>query len=157
MARRKRIYWDSDAFLGYFNNEPDKQSKCEGVLQAADEGAVVIVTSALTLTEVLYVKGKSKMDVSKRDLVDQFFKSDYISVHNVTRPIANMARDLVWDHNVRPKDAIHVATATINKVEELNTFDEKLLGLDGKTGKPILRICKPHHMQQLKIEMPEDE
>src|SRR3972149_8594039 len=46
-------YWDSNAFLGWLNNEKGKAEKCEGVLNAAEEGKVEIVTSAWTLTEAI--------------------------------------------------------------------------------------------------------
>ncbi len=48
-------YWDSDCFLGWFNEEWDKIDQCKGVLTKAQNGELIIVTSALTLTEVLKV------------------------------------------------------------------------------------------------------
>jgi len=48
-----RRYWDSNAFLGWLNAERDKVGKCEGVLRAAEEGTIEIVTSAIALTEVI--------------------------------------------------------------------------------------------------------
>ncbi len=56
-----RRYWDSDAFLGWLLNEQDKAPKCEGVLKAAEAGQLQIVTSALTLTEVIRLKGKPRL------------------------------------------------------------------------------------------------
>ncbi len=125
-----RRYWDSDAFLGYFNEELDKQAACEAVLAAAENGRILIVTSALTIAEVLWAKGHGKIDKSKRYLIEQFFRQPYISVQNVTRHIAEYGRDVVWDFGIRPKDAIHVATALTNKVPILNTFDKGLLSHD---------------------------
>lgn len=49
-------YWDSDCFLGWFMAEPDKVAACQGVVQAAQAGDLKIVTSALTLTEVIKIK-----------------------------------------------------------------------------------------------------
>lgn len=141
-------YWDSDAFLGYFNNEPDKADACKSVLEAADAGKVMLVTSALTLAEVLYAKGHSKLDMSKRELIEQFFKSPFLSVQNVRRSIAEGARDIVWDSSIRPKDAIHVATALSCKIPVLNTFDQNLLKADESIGDPPLRIVTPHEPGQ---------
>lgn len=143
-----RRYWDSNAFLGHLNGEPEKAEACEAVLAAAEAGKLVIVTSALTLAEVLYVKGQTPMPKEKRELVSRFFKQPYISVQNVTRRIAEVGRELYWDQNVRPQDAIHVATALVYKIPVLNTFDGKLLSLDGKLGEPPLKIEKPHEQYQ---------
>jgi len=52
-------YWDSDCFLGWLQAEADKERECQDVLEAAKDGRVRIVTSALTIAEVLMVKGKS--------------------------------------------------------------------------------------------------
>ena len=46
----------------------------------------------------------------------------------LTRQLAEAAWDLVWDHDIDPKDAIHVASALAAKVDVLNTFDGDLIG-----------------------------
>ena len=145
-------YWDADAFLGYFKEEPDKYAACENVLKAAETGRVMIVTSALTIAEVLWAKGGPKLSRGKRDVIELFFRSPYISVRNVTRKIAEHARDIVWDRNIRPKDAIHVATALIEKIPVLNTFDQNLLKHDSRLGNPALRIEKPYEPTQAGID-----
>ena len=126
-----QFYWDANAFLGLLNDEDGKADECARVLAAAKNGTVIIVTSALTLTEVLFVKGQPKLDPAKRSIVDRFFRAPYISVRNVTRQTADLARDLVWDLNIRPKDAIHVATACLYKVPIMHTFDDALIGKSG--------------------------
>lgn len=143
-----RRYWDSDVFLGYLNNEPDKVDGCESVLVAAENGRLIIVTSALTLAEVLYAKHHKKLPIQMRQTVEGFFKNRYISVQNVTRFVAEKARDVVWDYGVKPKDAIHVATAVVARLPVINTFDEKLIGLSGKLGDPLIKICHPHEPHQ---------
>jgi hypothetical protein len=44
------IYWDSDAFLGWLQNEVGKADLCEGTIKRAEAREVLIVTSALTIT-----------------------------------------------------------------------------------------------------------
>ncbi len=148
-----RRYWDSDAFLGYLNDEKDKASACHGVLEAAQSGRILIVTSALTITEVLHVKNQKPVPAEKRDLIAKFFKQPYISVQNVTRKIAEFAQSVYWDHGIQPKDAIHVATAIINRIPVLNTFDDKLLKSTGRIGDPPLRIELLHEPGQNKLDL----
>ncbi len=119
----EKIYWDSDCFLGHFQNEEGKVEKCEGVLQKADRGDVILVTSALTIAEVLWMRGAPRITKDKAEIVQKFFRRSYIRVYNVTRKIAESAQDLVWDHSIKPKDAIHVATAINLTVDVLETFD----------------------------------
>jgi hypothetical protein len=53
------------------------------------------------------------------------------------------AQDLVWNHGIRPKDAIHVSTALDAHVAALETFDDQLLGKTGLVSNPPLIIRKP--------------
>src|SRR5262245_32887636 len=105
------IYWDSDPFLGWFQEEERKVQLCEGTIALAERGEVPIVTSALTLTEVLWLRGGPKIPEKKAEMLRRFFRRSYIRVRNVTRSVAESAQDLVWKHGIKPKDAIHVATA----------------------------------------------
>lgn len=146
-------YWDSGAFLGYLNEEVDKVTDCMSVLKQAEAGHCLIVTSALTLVEVLWLKGHTPLKEDKRDKIERFFKEDYLTVRNVTRAISELARDVVWHYNVRPKDAIHVATAVLFKVPEIHAFDTDFLVIDGVTIKNhTLKIRKPHAPLQLELK-----
>jgi predicted nucleic acid-binding protein len=121
------IYWDSDAFLGWLQAEPGKSELCAGTLRRADQGEVVIFTSALTIAEVLWMRGAPMIPQEKAQIVRKFFRRSYFRVRNVTRSIAENAQDLVWMQGIKPKDAIHVSTALDAHVlyqpsEELTLF-----------------------------------
>lgn len=137
------IYWDSDAFLGWLQAEPGKADLCAGTLKRADQGEVLILTSALTIAEVLWMRGAPMIPQEKADIVRKFFRRSYLRVRNVTRAVSESAQDLVWTQNVRPKDAIHVATSLDAGVAALETFDDFLLKKSGTIGNPGLLIRKP--------------
>ena len=133
-------YWDSDCFLGWLQAEPDKEEHCRLVLDAAEQGRVVIVTSALTLAEVLALRGRPRIAEDRRATVERFFRNEYIVVRNLTRRVAELARSMVWDYGIAPKDAVHVATALDARLILLNTFDRGLHGHSGKIGSPTLTM-----------------
>lgn len=137
------LYWDSDAFLGWLQNEPGKAELCEGTIKRAEAGEVLIITSALTITEVLWMRGAPKVSRDKAQILRRFFRRSFIRVRNVTRAVAENAQEVVWDYNIRPKDALHVATALDAKALILETFDEGLIGKTGTVGEPPLLIRKP--------------
>ncbi len=137
------IYWDSDAFLGWLQSEPGKAELCKGTIERAEGGEVAILYSALTIAEVLWLRNAPRIPKNKAEILRRFFRRSYFKNLNVTRAIAERAQDLVWDHNIRPKDAIHVATALDAGAHYLETFDEDLLALSGKIGDPPLTIRKP--------------
>jgi predicted nucleic acid-binding protein len=137
-----RRYWDACAFLGWLREEQDKVEGCGKVIRAAEAGKLQIVTSALTLAEVLWVKGKNPVPESDRELVRDLFRNSWIVLYQLDRTIGEKAQEVVWKHGVKPKDSVHVATAMDAGVERLETFDGKLLSLSG-IGQPSLTIAEP--------------
>lgn len=137
------VYWDSDAFLGWLQNEPGKAERCQGTIMRAESQEALIVTSTLTIAEVLWMRGGPRVTREKADILRRFFRRSYMRVRNVTRSIAESSQDLVWDYGIRPKDAIHVATALDAKVQSFETFDDQLIGKSGKVGSPPLVIRAP--------------
>jgi len=137
-------YWDSACFLAWLQEEKGRVDECRGVIRAAEKGNVQLVTSALTLAEVLWLKGNPRIPADRSELVEDFFRQEYIKVRAVDRFTSERARRLVWDHGIKPKDAIHVATAIHAKIPLLETFDDDLEKFSGKLGNPPLRIARPH-------------
>jgi predicted nucleic acid-binding protein len=148
----ERIYWDSDCFLGWFNDEAGKAEKCDGVIQRAERGEVLIVSSTFTLAEVLWMRGEKKLSPDKAEKVQKFFRRSYIRLYNVTRKVAEGAQNLVWENGIKPKDAIHVSTALNLAVEALETFDAGLLKKSGKVGDPLLKIRQPEAAKQSRMD-----
>lgn len=50
---RQIVYWDSVAFLVLLNREADKVASCEDVWKTAERGLIMVVTSTLTVAEVI--------------------------------------------------------------------------------------------------------
>jgi predicted nucleic acid-binding protein len=92
---------------------------------------------------VLWLKGSPKVPKEKGEIINLFFHRSFIRVRPVTRSIAHDAQHFVWSHGVKPKDAIHVATALDAKVGILETFDGDLIAKTGTLGNPTLLIRKP--------------
>lgn len=124
---KRIVYWDSDAFLGLINGEADKINECDEVWREAQQSKFQIVTSTLTIAEVIFVKGVPKLDPAKRPIVTAFFRARWIVMRPVTRSIAELARDVVWDNAIKPKDAIHIASAAADKIAEMHSFDGDLI------------------------------
>jgi predicted nucleic acid-binding protein len=130
------------------------------VLRAAEDGELELVTSALTLTEVIKLKGKPELKQDCEKKIAEFFQNDYIILRNVDRFIALSAQRLVWENNLAPKDSIHVATALRWKIPVLDTFDDGLIALNGKLpiesgnpASPLLQITTPHVPEQLPLNL----
>ena len=149
---RTLIYWDSATFLAYFKEEEGRSDLCRNTLERAERGQVGIITSALTIAECLWLRGEPlPIPKNRSEIVRRFFRRSFIRVRNVTRQTAELAQDVVWDYGIRPKDAIHVATAIENKVGIVETFDEPFIDKSGLIGTFPLVIRRPLPVDQMKL------
>lgn len=144
MAAERR-YWDTACFLAVLGEEAGRVEVCAPILRAATKRTLdlEIVTSAFTITEVLYPRGGQPLSPAIREKVKRFFRNPGIVLVVVDREIAESAQEQFWDHGVRPKDAVHIASALAAKVPVFETYDVKLLKLSGKVGDGTLIIREP--------------
>ena len=151
---RDIVYWDSATFVGLINKKTEAENceLSERVWNVAEEGNLFIVTSTLTIAEVIHMKGTPKLDADKRPIVNKLFQYPFIVQKPLTRIIAQLARDVVWDSKVNPKDAVHVATAAYYKIATLHTFDRGLLDQATINVNGFLVNCKkPYAQPQIKM------
>jgi predicted nucleic acid-binding protein len=139
-------YWDAVTFLRFLQ-DAEGGDVCAAVLQEASNDKIQIVTSALTLAEVIKLKKHKAIPKTDAQKIHAFFQHQYIIVKDVNRYIAEAAQRMVWDNGINPKDAVHVATAVYFHVPQLNTFDKGLLKKTDKIGNPPLKIVVPTLLQ----------
>jgi len=142
-------YWDSGCFLAWLLPERQRVPACRSVIRAAERRETKIVTAAHTLTEVIHLKGQPHLTREHEERIRRFFKRSFVVVRGITRFIAEDARELIWKHGVKPKDALHVATAIRARIPLLETFDDGLIALSGKLGRPPIAIAHPHESEEL--------
>lgn len=152
MPKKQILYWDANCFLGFLKEEQDKIKQCRGTTERAKEGNLIIVTSAITLIEVVKLDKQLHLKAKDEKTIRDFFKNPYIYIHNVDREVATIARDLIWKHSLSQRDSIHIATALKLKLDKMHTFDESLYKLDNKYGNPKLQICKPDIEHQMEFD-----
>jgi predicted nucleic acid-binding protein len=109
----------------------------------SEKGLFQIVTSALTIAEVLWLRNQPRPSPTAEKLIRSFFESPNVLLVDVTRVVAEAARDLVWQ-GLRSKDAIHVASALGARCDVLYTRDGPMCSKNGQGGgSPALRIESP--------------
>lgn len=156
--RFRRVYWDSCTWISLIQNETavplpgggteNRASLARAVLSDAEKGAAEIITSALSLAEVSKPATDPGSDFQSADKLAAFFENDFIVISMLDRTVGESARRLMQARypGLKPLDAVHVASALAANVDEMHSFDQKLLDLDDKLekldGKP-LKVCKP--------------
>lgn len=151
-SKVKRVYWDSCNWIGLINDEEKKIASLRYVYEQAKNKEIEILTSTFTLSEVYRLKcedGEKRLPEDKDKIFEELLDQEFVFHVTVTREIGIYARRLLRriDGLKCPQDAIHLASAAINNVDELHTFDGNHLlpfdqKIDRKDGQK-LRICAP--------------
>jgi hypothetical protein len=128
LAEKPKYYWDACAWIGLIKQEPDKYECLKHTIELAQKKEVTIWTSAFTLAEVFKRKcGPSIVGLASSDdqQFEDFLAQDYIIKVQVDSDIGIAARRILRTHSIvgKPQDAIHLATALLNNVDEMHTFD----------------------------------
>jgi predicted nucleic acid-binding protein len=137
-----RVYWDNNCFLGWFQQELNKRDALKELLTQAEDGELVIVTSALTITECAGLPTVRMVNDAASKKMLAFFEQEYIALRSVERTIAEKAHDLVRNLAIKHKDAIHVATAVMSNVSVLHTWGDGILKHSCSVGVGV-RIERP--------------
>ena len=158
-TKRRVHYWDACMYLALLKGETSHgKQHVESMVQISKdnfENKNVIITSVITLTEVL----SSSLTADQEEAFSKTFKATNHTLYDVSYSIAKKARELreaFLKHSSGRKlatpDAIHIATAMVYQVDEMNTFDDGqkekkhvgLLELNGDALMQGLIICKPN-------------
>lgn len=152
-ASPKHLYWDSCAWLGLLNGEPDKQRELAIIYDSAKRGAYEIWTSAVSLVEVFRfadeLKETKPLSAEKLQAIESMMEQPFVKLINVDLVIGRRARKIIRETPKlrKNRDAIHLASAIVWNKETLLTYDnDDLLHLNGSlkcdNGRP-LAICYP--------------
>lgn len=148
MPEPRFLYWDTDVFLSYLNEHPDRISTLQSILDnISKDKQSLIVTSTISKVEVAWVaheKLNRVLNPSEESRIDALWNDssviDFVEFHD---DIAIIARDIMrtgmikgW--KLRANDAIHMASAQWVQCYEINTYDDKwtkyseIVGIDIK-------------------------
>lgn len=156
-----RVYWDACAWIAYIAQEKNislgdgrienRFLMCSQVLRDAESGKYEIVTSAFTLAEVCKKPG---IRDSQADNLPSFFDRSYILIVPVDKSIGARAQKMQSSGlvNLKPPDAIHLASAQRAAAIEMHSFDKGVLNFDGRISGPDgspMKICKPTEGQPI--------
>lgn len=149
MSDPRKPYWESCVFLDLGKNfspptDLDYVNRLKALWRRSAKGEFPIVTSALSIAEVLRIRNQPRPTDAEAAIIRGFFDSSNILLVELSRIVAEQARDLVWTETIRPKDAIHVASAIAAECDVLYTRDDLLLSKsEALSHAPGLRILSP--------------
>jgi len=145
-------YLETSVFIALIKGEVvdgiDRGEIAQHILDDAGTGRWPIFTSTFTIVEVFKKRNRPALTIVEEQRIDAFFKHEYIKLVTLDRYIAEQARRLAREYNLRPVDAVHLASAIRVKADEFLTWDN-----DFPHNKTIegVAIKDPYWFGQLRI------
>jgi predicted nucleic acid-binding protein len=133
-------YIDSCVFVEMLQKlKNDRLDACQNLVARAKKKDLRIVTSTWTITEVNRLDALEKAEGVSREeqsrMILDFFENRFIDLRQLDRATGEYAHELTRTHLLTNADAIHLATALLNKVDVFYTYDDG----GGRQRKGLLR------------------
>jgi predicted nucleic acid-binding protein len=145
--KRQRIYIDTSIVGGFFDPEFEKETKL--LFQRLENQEIIFVISEVLTDELVNAPERV------RTLLDNY-NEDYFEKVSLTEEARELADTYILENVVGKTsldDCRHIATATVNKVDVLASWNfkhivnlERIRGYNGvnlKMGYPVLEIRNP--------------
>lgn len=117
---------DSMLFVYHFENNEQFGPIAAEVFQRAESGQHRLVTSVLSLMEVLVVpkrRGMGDLAQKYRDIFESF---PNLTMKPIDAEVAEIASELRAKHNLRTPDALHVATSIHSRADAFLSNDQEV-------------------------------
>ena len=128
--RGKTVGLDTAPLIFYIEDHPIYADILEPFFRAVDAGDIRVVTSTVTLLEVLVQPIKHGEDSLAHRYNDILLSSPHIFTVPVTPATAQTAAELRATSKLKTPDAIHLATAMNHHASEFLTSDRDFGGFD---------------------------
>jgi len=124
--RRDLLYVDSNIFLYpiiYKLEAVEEARESKNFLLKISEGLVEACTATITWDEIVWVVRKIFGLKPSIELGRKFLEFPNLKLLNVKRSIVLRAQGLMEKYEIKPRDAIHAATALENGIETIVSYD----------------------------------
>ena len=125
------IALDTVIFIYWIEENPTYLSQVEPLFRAIDRGEIEVVTSAITLLEVLdvpYRAGKVALAERYEQLLT---RASHLRLVDIDRQQLRAAAQLRAVHGVRTPDALQLAAGLATRATTMITNDRRLPGIPG--------------------------
>lgn len=116
-------YLDTNIFLYPLTYEDDKADICKKILEKVVKKEIIAYTSVLCWDEFVYVLRKEKGKEIANEEGEKFLKFLNLVFLDANKVILFKAQEIISKYNLKPRDAIHAASAIVNGIKEIISDD----------------------------------
>ncbi|MBI4170509.1 MAG: type II toxin-antitoxin system VapC family toxin [Candidatus Aenigmarchaeota archaeon] len=118
------MYIDATVFISSFLEEGEETKLSKSVLEKITTNEINAFTSALTWDEIVWAARKH---LSPQDGIEQgkkFLEFPYLNFIEADEIVIKTAQDIMERYGLKPRDAIHAASAISKGIKEIISEDE---------------------------------
>ncbi len=149
----RRVYWDSNVPLSYINGVADRVPVIDELFRQVRAGDIELLTSSISRVEVAFARSEKEaatLDQQTEEDIDALWAPPSpIKTVEFYDLIGGKARALIrrgisqgWGQ-LKPMDAIHLATAQQMAVTEFHTYCDRLQKWTNALGFPVTEPQTP--------------
>lgn len=116
-------YLDTNVFLYPILYEDEKADICKEILKKVVNKELTAYTSVLCWDEFVYTIRKEKGKEIAEQGGEKFLQFPNLVFLDANKIILFKAQEIIKNYNLKPRDAIHLATALINGINEIISDD----------------------------------
>lgn len=154
-SSRPRVLLDASALISVIKDEP-VAARVDGLLAMLDRGEAELVESVLIFGEVF--KPSDSKDPGQRQAqnatlaaIRSRLESREVMLLDVTAPVVRKATEYRLSHGLKLPDAVHLATAVLNRCDWLVTLDRDFPQMPG-----VLKVFRLEDLADACIKLPWD-
>jgi predicted nucleic acid-binding protein len=126
----RRVYIDTAPLIYFMENNPLYEKPLEAFFSLMNDGGVRVITSTMTLAEVLVTPYRYKQLALAKKYESIFEGTPELTLVPVDTGISRLAAKLRASHALLTPDAIHMATAMMHGAEFFLTNDSDFQKID---------------------------
>ncbi len=130
------LYLDANIFIFAAINTEDLGMKARALLRKIQLGEEKAKTSALTFDEVFWVISKHNLEVAF-ETCEALLNFPNIEIVPADRELAASAMRIMKEYGLRPRDALHAATAIAEKADCIVSTDADFDTVKGMKRRPL--------------------
>lgn len=126
----ERMGLDTSIFIYHLERHPRYFPLTQALLSGVEAGTWTAVASTVALMELTVRPWQLERPDVARAYEDALTEFPHLTLADVTRDVARQAAQLRGQYNLRPADALHVATALVHDATVFVTNDQDFARLD---------------------------
>jgi predicted nucleic acid-binding protein len=145
-----RPYLDSSVYIAAIKGEEGRAETAKHTFEDAEQAKLQIVGATFVIAEVIRAKGQSPLSSADEQLVDQYVMRPHMMWVELDVSLALEARRLARAHNLKPADAVHLASAIRGGADVLFRWDDRFVAGGGNI--EGIAVSEPYWTGQLKLD-----